>query len=176
MTSWISWLICHERWWATKSREHSPPGWMSSCLMSFLVSLWTCSVKKLNTVQFVLNLLTQSRPQVELWQKSVEKVFVKVYCQKNHFQSKNLWLLLIVIFPKTLVGAERAGSRNSKRMGIGREMQNANFSHSLGLGSNIQTLSKTRTQNVIWLVSIFNFDTSGPISKQTFALRLKNLG
>lgn len=120
MTSWISWLICQDRLGAITCSVNSLPGWMSSCFMSFLVSLWIFSTKKLNTVQFVLYLLTQSKwlfghralvkvtisflwfemlkNQEEQWQKSVEKIFVKEYCESNYFQLKNVWLLFIVIF------------------------------------------------------------------------------
>jgi len=42
-------------------------------------------------------------------------------------------------------GEKRAGSVSAKRAGIQREMQNANFCHSLRL----QMLSKARTENVI---------------------------
>jgi len=43
------------------------------------------------------------------------------------------------------MGEERVGSSNSKRERLRREMQNANFCHSLS----VQILSKMRTQNVI---------------------------
>ena len=128
--------------WAITCSVNSLPGWMSSCFMSFLVSLWICSTKKLNTVQFVLYLLAQSKwlfghgalikvtisfiwfemlKNQEQWQKSVEKIFVKVYCESNYFQLKNVWLLFIVIFSTFFVGTQRRGSRSSKRVGIGRE-------------------------------------------------------
>jgi len=42
-------------------------------------------------------------------------------------------------------GEKRAGSGSAERAGIRREMQNANFCHSL----RPQILSKTRTENVI---------------------------
>jgi len=41
-------------------------------------------------------------------------------------------------------GEEREGSESAKRVGIQREMQNANFCRSL----RVQILSKTRTENV----------------------------
>jgi len=47
--------------------------------------------------------------QEEQWQKSVEKIFVKEYCESNYFQLKNVWLLFIVFFFYFFCGNRKEG-------------------------------------------------------------------